>query len=170
MRSAPRSPNGSRWELPGPPFSSGLHPVAVLARTALRPSDRPLDALVAELSAWLQAPDRESDDLAGALVDRLRGASGLSGPAIRGFAAAPRSLLAEVIALTSLRRFLQAASDLLYTPLGSTRLFHATCRLDVAGVGPYFSNIGQIVRRSADMFELGGHSSRSVLTRPRPGP
>ena len=137
-------------------FSPGLHPVAVLARVAPRPSERPLGVLVAELSAWLQAPDRGGDDLAGVLVDGLRGASGLPGPTVRGFAAAPRSLLAEVIALTSLRGFLQASSDLLYAPLGSTRLFHATARLDGAGLGPYVSNIGQIVRRSADMFELAG--------------
>ncbi len=137
-------------------FSAGLHPVVVLARPALRPSKRPIDALVAELSAWLQVPDRGGDDLAGVLVDSLIGASGLAGPAVCGFAAAPRSLLAEVIALTSLRRFLLDSSDLLYTPLGSTRLFHVASRLDGAGLGPYFSNIGQIVRRSADMFELAG--------------
>ena len=150
-------------------FSPGLHPVAVLARAAPRPSERPLGVLVAELSSWLQASDRGGDDLAGGLVDSLRGASGLTGPAVRGFAAAPPRLLAEVIAMTSLRRFLQAASDLLYTPLGSTRLFHATARLDGAGLGPYFSNIGQIVRRSRDMFELAALAAASSSQGAAPG-
>ena len=137
-------------------FSPGLHPVAHLAKPAPRPSEQPLRALVAELSAWLQTPGQEAvdTDRAGALIDTLRGASGQEGPALDRFAAAPQALLAEIMALTSLRRFLQGASDLLYGPLGSTGLFYATARLESHGLGPYFSNIGQIARRSADVFEL----------------
>ncbi len=144
-------------------FSPGLHPVAHLAKAAPRPSAQPLRALVAELSAWLQAPGPEPSDTdrAGALIDRLRGASGLERQALGRFAAAPQGLLAEIMALTSLRRFLQGASDLLYGPLGSTGLFHATARLESSGLGPHFSNIGQIARRSADVFELAGIAARA---------
>ena len=144
-------------------FSPGLHPVAHLAKTAPRPSERPLGALVAELSAWLQAPEPEAaeTDRAGVVIDMLRGASGLEGRDVNRFAAAPQGLLAEIMALTSLRRFLQGASDLLYGPLGSAELFHATARLDRHGLGAYFSNIGQIARRSADVFELAGMAAQA---------
>ena len=141
-----------------PTFSPDLHPVADLSKAAPQPSERPLRPVVAELSAWLRAsePEAAETERAGALIDMLRGASGLDRQAADRFAAAPHGISAEILVLTSLRRFLWGASDLLHGPLGSIELFHATARLDSNGLGPYFSNVGQIARRSRDLFELAG--------------
>ncbi len=144
----------------------GLHPNAVLRRAVAAPSERAMSEVVATIFAWLHAPSPSaSDDAAAeAMIDSLRGAGVETvrlGPA---FAAASPAMLAAALALDGLRRFLLESSDLLLEPLGSTRLFHATASLDSAGLGPYLGNVGQIVRRSANLFELAAIAAEASAT------
>jgi hypothetical protein len=115
-------------------FGEAVHTLFLLLRGGTRPDD---------LSA------------AGALIASLRGAC-LRSPRFdhRAFSGAPLSLLGTAVGFACIRDFLLAHRDLLLDPLGSAELLHAAARLDSAGLGPYFTNVGRIVRKSRDVFEL----------------
>ena len=147
----------------------GLHPTAALARGASSPSERAVGELVSRALAWLRtAPER--DDGAGvAAIDALRGSE--SNPlrlTAAGLAGAAPAVLANAIAVQEMRAFLRAHGDLLLPRLGSPALFHATAAFDSMGLGPYFGNIGQVVRGSVNLFELAAIAMEAAGTAPEP--
>jgi hypothetical protein len=72
----------------------------------------------------------------------------------RGFANAPFPRLVDAVNFAALQLFVRCQRDLMFSPLGSLDLLHRAASSHAFGLGPYFSNIGQIARRSADVFEL----------------
>jgi hypothetical protein len=154
---------GSMRAVAGKP---GLHPTAVLARGASLPSTRGVAELVHAAFCWLRPGSSDTDDEAGmAAVEALRGsdrdplrwmAAGLAGAAL--------PVLANAIAVQELRAFLRSHGDLLLPRLGSPALFRATAALNSAGLGPYFSNVGQIARNSAGVLELAAIATEAAGT------
>jgi hypothetical protein len=140
----------------------GLHAAAVPRRAAPLLDERSLAVLVEDIANQLVSSPVGADNakLESAL-DSLAGA-GASPGSIGCFAGAPHPLLAEAMALASLRRFLVATADIRTGLLGSTRLFHAVARLDDLGLGPYFRNVAQIASCSADVFELAGAAAEAA--------
>lgn len=144
----------------------GLHPTASLARGASLPSSRGVAELVQQIFSWLRSvPSEQHDDAGVAAIDALRGpekdplrwmAAGLAG-------AAP-TMLASAIAIQETRAFLRSHSDLLLPRLGSPALFRAAAAFDSTGLGPYFGNVGQIIRSSANLFELAAIASEAADT------
>jgi hypothetical protein len=136
----------------------GLHPTASLARGTSLPSDRSVADLVHDMFLWMRDPASEQGDTIGvAAIDALRGAE--TDPlrwSAAGLAGATLPVLANAIAVQELRAFLRAHGDLLLPRLGSPALFRATASFHSAGLGPYFGNVGQIARNSANLFELAG--------------
>ncbi len=72
----------------------------------------------------------------------------------RWFASASLPLLASAVAFASLREFLLANRDLMAEPLGSPELLRCAAGLDSSGLGPYFSNVQRLARKSRDVSEL----------------
>lgn len=72
----------------------------------------------------------------------------------RTFAQAPLTLLVPAIATAGLVDWALTTRDLACAPLGSPLLLHRAARLDDAGLGPYFRNVGRLVRDAADLFDL----------------
>lgn len=72
----------------------------------------------------------------------------------RTFAQTSLDLLAPAIATAGLTAWALGTRDLVATPLGSPLLLHRAARLDGAGLGPYFRNVGRLVRDAADLFDL----------------
>ena len=143
----------------------GLHPTAVQTRAAVMPSDGSVSALVNDLFGWLSSvsPDAAADQRAAAAIEMVQGSGDDSGE-MTAFAGAPADVLASAVALRALRSFLRANADLLEGPFGSLDLFRAAAALDSAGLGPWFGNVGRIVRRSADLFELAAIAEESAAT------
>jgi hypothetical protein len=72
----------------------------------------------------------------------------------RAFSAAPLSVLAAAVGFACIRDFLLVHRDLLLDPLGSAEVLHRAACFNSAGLGPYFTNVGRLVRKSRDVFEL----------------
>ena len=152
---------GSLRRVDGKP---GLHPTAVKARGASLPSNQPVADLVHQAFSWLRSTSAGQDDAAGvAAIEALRGserdplrwtAAGLAG-------AAP-SVLATAIAVQETRAFLRAHSDLLLPRLGSPALFRAAASFESSGLGPWFGNVGRIVRSSANLIELAAIAAEAA--------
>ena len=159
--------SGSVRRVEGKP---GLHPTAAKARGASLPSNRPVADLVHQAFSWLRSASTEQDDAAGvAAIDALRGserdplrwtAAGLAG-------AAP-SVLATAIAVQETRAFLRAQGDLWLPRLGSPALFQAAASFENRGLGPWFGNVGQIARSSANLFELAAIAAEAADTAHEP--
>ena len=156
------SASGSLRRVDGKP---GLHPTAALARGASLPTEQAVAELVAQAFAWLRSTPEQDDGTGVAAIEALRGserdplhwtATGLAG------AASP--MLANAIAVQAMRAFLRAQGDLLLPRLGSPALFHATAAFDSMGLGPYFGNVGQIVRSSVNLFQLAGIAMEAAGT------
>ena len=72
--------------------------------------------------------------------------------------------LAAMVSANGLRRFLRSSEALCRPPFGSARLFAAAARLELRGLGPYFSNVPRLIRTSRDLFgllSLAGVQTRS---------
>lgn len=67
---------------------------------------------------------------------------------------APVADLATAVVRDGLERWLVDCRDLIDQPFGSAVLLHGAARLETAGLGPYFRNVDQIIRRSADLLDL----------------
>ena len=91
-------------------FSPSLHPTAIPVRAPRSASGGPFDLILHEISRWLKAPGGGDDRQGADLLESLRGAPGPVEPVASWASAAPVGLLAELIALISLRRFLQLAT------------------------------------------------------------
>jgi hypothetical protein len=73
----------------------------------------------------------------------------------RDFFDAPLPLLCAAILRVSLYDYVIGNIDLFNSPLGSVSFFMRAAALDSQGLGPYFSNVGHLVKRSKDLFEMG---------------
>jgi hypothetical protein len=67
---------------------------------------------------------------------------------------APVPRLAAIVAMSDLQLFLRENYGLAFGPGGSPRLMHAAAQLSRGGLGPYFTNVGNIVRDARDLFGL----------------
>ena len=74
-------------------------------------------------------------------------------------------LLAAAVGYNSVQAFLLNTKDLALAPLGSAEVLYRAARLDSSGLGPYFSNVAQIARRSRDIRELVHAASEAALER-----
>ncbi len=78
-------------------------------------------------------------------------------------------LMAASLAFNSLRSFFLSSYDLAYPPFGSTELFHITARLNGSGLGPYLTNMPQLIRNCRDIFGMiqlaAGTSSDGTVER-----
>ncbi len=72
----------------------------------------------------------------------------------RTFTGAALPLVATALSVSALRDFLLVNSDLIVEPFGSAELFYRVARFDSACLGPYFTNVQRLVRKSRDVFEL----------------
>lgn len=114
-----------------------------------------LAATAAALMALLSDPDLSDPAALADLLERLAEA-GRRLPRLdyRQHADAAPPLLAASLAAAVLIDFAGATRDLACRPLGSPALLHRSARFAVAGLGPYFGNIGRVVRDSGDVFDL----------------
>lgn len=147
--------------------AAGLHPTAVTHPATSLPSKAPVAELVQGLFQWLNSSrsDPAVDGRAAEAIEHLRGLEfDRSRFDAALFASAEPRLLAGAVALQELRWFLRTCQDLLREPLGSALLFRATARFDSAGLGPYFGNVGHIVHRSANLFELAAIADEAART------
>ena len=134
----------------------GLHPTAAVARGASLPTRSAVADLVGQAFDWLRPGLSERNDDAGmAAIDALLGSE--IDPrrwSAAGLAGATLPVVASAVAVQELRAFLRSHSDLLLPKLGAPALLRATAAFGSTGLGPYFGNVGQIVRSSANLFEL----------------
>lgn len=120
-------------------------------------SPAPNDVAVAacELRAALEAAAADGAAAAGEIAAHLvEGGRRLAALDYRTFAGAPLTLLVPAIATAGLIDWALATRDLASAPLGSPLLLHRAAGLDHAGLGPYFCNVGRLIRDAADLFDL----------------
>ena len=79
----------------------------------------------------------------------------------RAFGAASLPLLGTAIGFAGVREIVTGNHDLLWGAFGSAEVFHRAARFDSAGLGPYFSNVQRLARKSRDVFELA-HMAREA--------
>lgn len=150
-------------DLPALPVSpiDFIRPYATSADAPVAPPPLPpfLPALAdgcRRLCRLLRAPlaGGAGGDLAALLAqfdDRIGGAAPIG---VSNHLGAPIEQLCAIFAYDRLRGFLLTRRDLFRSPFGSAALFHAAARLDPAGLGPYFDNVGRLLRTSRDLFGL----------------
>lgn len=142
--------------LPGPPAAEVPAPLDARAVAAL--SSRLCEALRGgDVVAVADALDRIAADV----LDRP--------PFLIGdFAAAPVFDLAAAVAFNALRAFFLLNHDLCWAPFGSPAVFAAAARLEDGGLGPYLTNVRNLIRSSRDLFGLiqrAGGGERARLER-----
>jgi hypothetical protein len=110
----------------------------------------------AGLLGWLCTALRESNIAQITLVlEELRGEI-LGKPRwhARDHADAPIDELAAGLVTSQLHAFLDRNRNLCWAPLGSATLFAAASRLPAGGLGPYLSNVRQLLRSTSDLLGL----------------
>lgn len=109
-----------------------------------------------ELCRLLRAPlaGGAADDLAALLAQLDDHVGGADPIGVGNHIGAPIEQLCAIFAFDRLRGLLLTRRDLFRAPFGSAALFHATARLDPAGLGAYFDNVGRLLRTSRDLFGL----------------
>jgi hypothetical protein len=114
-----------------------------------------LDVTVRALVAMLTNPAHPNKT---ALIAHLEGLTEIARrlPKLdyRCYAYGDLDLLVTAIATTVLGDFALRIRDLVDGPLGSPDLFHRSARLSMVGLGPWFSNVGRVIRDSRDLFDL----------------
>ncbi|WP_162875493.1 tetratricopeptide repeat protein [Sphingomonas crusticola] len=114
-----------------------------------------LPGICAALAMALRQPFDQSGEGLAALLSELETRI-LNGPMLdpKEHVSAPLEQLAAVAAYHDLQTFLRSNYTTAYAPTGSPRLLHASARLSRGGIGPYFTNVRNIIRTSRDIFAL----------------
>lgn len=116
----------------------------------------------------LTSDDGDAED-ADALLSRLgRWCSGLGKVEIASLAFAPLPELIGALSALNLRAFLHETADLAEGAVGSVRMLRAAARFDSFGLGPYFRNVGSLVRHSRDVFELAHVACDAIAAERKP--
>jgi hypothetical protein len=130
-------------------------PVELGALAPLRSPSGDFASSATSLLAFLSSPSpRDEQTAAATLASLAQTRVRLPGFDYRALRDAPLDDLTFAIALTALVDFAASVGDLATAPLGSIGLLHRAARLDPQGLGPYFSGVGRVARRSADVFEF----------------
>ena len=133
------------------------HAIRVSGKLSVEALPDQLEEVVHGLFSYLRASTDPADGaaVAGRLIDFLMEASQrVAGLDHRTFSTAPLPLLVNAIALLGIYDFLATNHDLISGPFGSPQLLRHSARLNSWGLGPYFSNVQRLARRSRDVFEL----------------
>jgi hypothetical protein len=147
-------------------------PEAVRDRTATPAAiGNSVGNLCEQLCKVLRDPltDRSQEEELGRLLARIRNEI-LSRPPLDLHNHIPAiPLMAASLAFNSLRSFFLSNYDVAYPPFGSTELFHITARLNGSGLGPYLTNMPQLIRNCRDIFGMiqlaAGTSSDGTVER-----
>jgi hypothetical protein len=142
---------------PAAPRFSGWpnNPAGIGPGVPMRPSLPDIGDAARTLRTILSAPEGHDLDRAEDILARLRDADlRYSGLDYRAYRYGPLTLLVNAIATVGLIDFALSTRDLVTAPLGSIAFLHHAAHLDRAGLGPYFSNVGRLVRNSQDLFDL----------------
>jgi hypothetical protein len=121
-----------------------------------------MGAIVRELTAMFAQAEPDTAAMADRLDSLAEIARRLPALDYRRLCDAPTDLLLSAIVATVLADFVLRTRDLAGEPLGSMALLHRSARFSTAGLGPWFSNVGRLVRNSYDVFDLARRASAAA--------